>query len=128
VSVITNCLSMGEAVGHAVCGIAAGIDRKGTLQSVVGGSVQQIADRNHPGHPAREEDQLASRPTFAKRLCHGVLFSSSIAEVVVSDAKVHCFQHCVAGKKRLVGCVPKIMFRRSLAQILGPASATNKEH
>jgi len=100
-------LAVSETVRHPVCGIPAGVDRKGALQFVVAGSVQEIADRNHASHSSSEEDQLASGPTFAERFGHGVHLPSSPAQVAMGNAKIHGFQRGVAGKKRLIGCVPK---------------------
>jgi hypothetical protein len=119
---------MGEAVGHPVCGIPTDVDRKGALQFVVAGFVQKIADGNHTGRSSPEKDQLAGRPTLAERLCLGVKFSSSIAQVMVSNAKVHSFQHGVAGEKRFVGSVPKIVFSGNPRQILGAACTADEEH
>lgn len=98
---------MGEAVGYSVCGIAAGVDGKSALQFVVSGFVQQITDRNHPSHSASEENQLAGGSALAQRLRHGIHFPSSVAQVMVRYAKVHCFQGGVTGKKDLVGSIPK---------------------
>src|ERR1700680_3750297 len=85
---INPSLAVGEAVSHAVCGIAAGVYREGALQFVVAGFVQKIADRNHAGRSSSEKDQLASGSTFAERLCHGVHLFSSMAQVPMSNAKV----------------------------------------
>jgi hypothetical protein len=120
-------LAMREAVSHPIRRIPAGINRKSALQFVVPGSVQEITDRNHPSHSSSKEDQLAGRPTLAKRLCHRVEFPPSIAQVMVGNAKIHGLQRGVAGKKRLVGCVPKFVFS-DLGQILSSASTANKEH
>ena len=46
---------------------------------------------------------------------------------MVSDAKVRRFQHCVAGKKRLVGCIPKVVPIGNPRQILSAASTANKD-
>ena len=109
---------MGEAVGHAVCRIAAGVDREGALQFVVAGSVQEIADGDHARHSSSEEHQLASGSALAERLCLGVEFSASLAQVTVRNAKVHRLQRGVAGEKHLVGGVPKIVFGCDLGEIL----------
>ena len=98
---------MGKTVCHPICGIAAGVDRKGALQLVVAGSMQKIADRNHPGHSAPEENQLAWRPALAERFCHRIQFSSAITQVVVRDTKIQTFQDGMAGKKRFVGGIPE---------------------
>ena len=47
---------------------------------------------------------------------------------MVSDAKVRRFQHGVAGKKRLVGCIPKVVPIGNPRQILSAASTANKDH
>jgi len=119
---------VGEAVSHPVRGIAAGVDRKSALQSVVPGFVQQIANGNHARHPSSEEDQLASCSTLAQRFCHGIQFSSPMAQVMVGDAKVHRLQHGMAGKKSLVSRVPKIVFRWNLSQVLGSACTAGAQH
>jgi hypothetical protein len=86
--------------------------------------VQEIAEGKNTGHPSPEKKQLAHRSTFAKSLCHGVYFPASIAQVMVSDAQVRRFQHSVAGKKHLVGCIPKVCLLGTSRQIL---SATDKD-
>jgi len=82
---------MGEAIRYSVGGIATGIDRKSALQFVMSGFVQQITDRNHRGHPASKESQLAGGSALAQRLCHGIQFPSSVTQVKVRYPKVHDF-------------------------------------
>jgi len=118
---------MGETVGYPVCGIPAGVNGEGTLQFVVTSSVQKVADGNHTRHPSSEEDQLTHGPALAKRFCHGVHLCSSIAQVMVGDAKVDRFQRGVARKKGPVGCVPKTMLSWELRQILGAACTADEE-
>ena len=114
-------LSVRETVSHPISRIAAGIDRKSPLQFVVPRPVQDIADGNHPGHSSPEKDQLPSCSTLAERLCFRVHLPSSVAQVMVGDAKIHRFQNGVAGKKRLVRCIPKVVSSRNVAQILSAA-------
>ena len=102
---------MGKAVDDPVCGIAAGVDRESALQFVVAGFVQQITKGNHASHSSSEKDQLTRCSTLTESPCLGVHFPSPIAQVMVRNAKVHRFQHGMAGKKGLVGRVPKIVFR-----------------
>ena len=114
-------LPVREAVSHPISRIAAGINRKRPLQFVVPRSVQDIADGNHPGHSSPEKDQLTRSPTFAERRAHGIKFPSSIAQIMVRDAKIHGFQYSMAGKKRLVCCIPKIVSSGRFTQILSAA-------
>jgi len=102
--------TVSKAVSHSIRRIATGIDRKAALQFVMSGPVQEITDRNHSSRPPSEKDQLASRSTLAKQLGHGIKFSSSIAQVMVRNAKVHSLQPSMAGKENPVGGVPKSMF------------------
>ena len=114
-------LPVREAVSHPISRIAAGINRKRPLQFVVPRPVQDIADGNHPGHPSPEKDQLTRSPTLAERCAHGIKFPSSIAQIMVRYAKIHRFQYRVAGKKRLVRCIPEVVCRGNAAQILSVA-------
>ncbi len=114
-------LPVRKAVSHPISRIAAGINRKRPLQFVVPRPVQDIADGNHPGHPSPEKDQLTGSPTLAERRTHGIKFPSSIAQIMVRDAKIHRFQYRMAGKKRLVRCIPKVVRRGNAAQILSVA-------
>jgi hypothetical protein len=120
-------LAVGEAISHSVRGIAAGVDGEDSFQFVVAGSVQEITDRNYAGHSSSEENQLASGSALAERLCHRIQFPSSVAQVPVGNAKVHCFESGVAGEKHLVGCVPKIVFSWNSRQILGANRSRNRK-
>jgi hypothetical protein len=121
-------LAVGEAVGYAVGGIAAGVHRKDSFQFVVSGFVQQIADSNHASYSSAEENQLARGSTLAERPCQGIQLPSSLAQVTMGDAKVHGFERRVAGKQNLVGCIPKVVFSQNLGQILRPGCIAEAEH
>jgi hypothetical protein len=110
-SVLMRPLAMGEAVGYSVRGIAAGVHWNSAFKLVVSGFVQQITDRNHRGHPASEENQLAGGSAIAQRLRHRIQFPSSVAQVMVRYPKVHHFQGGVTGKKHFVGFIPKAVWR-----------------
>ena len=109
---------MGEAVGDPIRGIATSVDWKGAPPLVVAGSVQQVANRYYAGHSSSEEDELARSATLAERLGHGIHFSSSIAQVVMGNAKVDSFECGVAGKKQPVSRIPKVVFARDFGQSL----------
>ncbi len=83
---------MGKAVCRAIGRVAAGQDAEGTLQFVVAGFVEEIADSQHSGGSPAKENQLAGGSAFTERLPHGVSFPSSLAQVVMRDAEVHGFQ------------------------------------
>lgn len=63
---------MGEAVGHAIGGVAAGEHAEGALQFVVTGLVEKIADsQNADGSPTKE-NYLASSSAFTECLPHWI--------------------------------------------------------
>ena len=117
---------MGKAVSDSIRGIAASVNRKGALQSVVAGSMQEIADGNHASRSASEEDELAGGSALAECFGHGIQFSSSIIKVVMRNNKVHCFQRGMAGEKQPVCRIPKVVFAWALGQNLSVYYAGDK--
>jgi len=63
---------VGEAVGHAIGGVAAGEHAEGALQFVVTGLVEEKADSQNADGPPAKENYLARSPAFTEGLPHGI--------------------------------------------------------
>jgi len=110
---------MGKAIGHPITRIAADVERKHPFQPVMPGPVQEIAERQHSRHSSSKENRLPGGPALAKRSCHRVHLLTAIAQITVSNSEIHRLQSGMAEKQCLVGCVPKLVPRMELIQILG---------
>jgi hypothetical protein len=84
----TQMLTMYEAVDNAVTRIGAGIYGENPLQFVVASLMQQVADGQDTRHPAAEKGRLAGYSMLAKWPCEGVHFLTTLAQIMVGDAKI----------------------------------------
>lgn len=79
---------MGEAIAYAVGGISDHKHRDPTLQLVMAGPVQRVADTECAQNSSSKEHYLPRRAAFTQRLGEWVHLVPAMAEILVSDNKI----------------------------------------
>ncbi len=81
--------------------------------------MQEIAGGQDARHPAVEKGRLTGYSMFAKWPCEGVHFLTTLAQIMVGDAKIQGLKKSMTNEKRLVRLVPELVRDSSQVLVLG---------